>query len=353
MADSPTNSSLLASGKIRSFVRKNKTLSAVIGLGAAYFGYRQLKKGNSVEVSEEESPSFVGEGEGPLMPSEISNEATDAEIARTEEERENEREHRQEEKELEEENAGKAQERSEKEVEEAEERGEKNGESNSPGEENNTQGAPEASTPESPIETPPPNPAPAPGINIHGRFFPNATKSSIVGSGSTEGGKKYIEYAIYFPGKVEHWQYFTAAGNWREVKNSTTNPGSSGGNGGGGHQHGPAPNPPNHHSGEKKAPAPRHGIGNNHPVGHGGGGGGGGGGAPVCPAGTVQNIQQNRNEVNRLTGEIQQRRQWIGEHPRANARGQWEAEIRDKEGKRSSAQGAVDRGHQVPGCGNV
>lgn len=226
MADSSSTTPTPAGGggKIRNFIRKNKTLSAVIGIGAVWFGWHELHKnseGGSPEAVEGEvvgTPATYG---GPVpLTSELSHEGVDSEIETVREELRREREEREE---LERENKG-----------------------------DHIETEPGIGWPnELPDERPtnPEGPTSETGagqsVNIHGRTFGGATSYHIAGSGQTDGGKKYIEYAIQFPGRVEHWQYFTATGNWRETQNSAQGPGQNKKSGSGGSKSGgPKPNQP-------------------------------------------------------------------------------------------------------------
>jgi hypothetical protein len=325
--------------KLAQFVRKNKALSAVVAVVGGYFVYKELNKGNSEEVLE---GSVVGEGSGtpngnytPLNPEE--------EVV-----------------------AGEP------------------GEPGEPGEEG-PEGPPgepaEKETPEGtvPNEVPAGNPSgEKPGLTVNGKFFQGATGKTIVGHGESAGNKKWIEYRIDFVGSSQRWHYFPSTGNWSKVTDSKEGPTgggkppAGGGNGGGA----PPQHNPNHPNAVNTGnPCIGGGVGSHTaPSGYhlfceigwiwrdkdaapkpkpGGGGGGGGGGSPApappaapnCPAGTVQNIQQNRAEVARLTGEIQSLR---ASKPKG-----WQANVDAKEANRRAAQGAVDRGKAQPGCGSV
>jgi hypothetical protein len=225
-------------GKISQFIKKNKTLSAVLGLGGLYFVYKELKKGSGGTV-EAEPIEGAGTYLGPNSPTSVSNEGTDEEINRAAEELRQEREDRE------------------------------NMESE------NTESHVEGSSPEAnqPSEAPAaegPHTEGGGGISIHGKEFQGATSYRIAKTGKTEGGKSYIEYAVTFPGRQEHWQYFTATGNWRQVKSSAGGPGSPKPPtptpkphtpGGGGN---PQPKPEPKPKPKPKPPAP--GIGPGHPV---------------------------------------------------------------------------------------
>lgn len=343
--------------KLSQFIKKNKTLTAVIAVVGGYFGYKELKKNSepgSVEVVE-----TPGQYEGPEYPSrELSQEGINGEINRIDEQI--------------------------REIEEMDKEGseshvESEGESETP----SGGGSPEAPAAEGPTTE-----TNAGGITIHGRFFAGATSSRIAGTGKL-GDKQYVEYVITFPGRQEHWQFFPASGNWREANNSATGPGKNKppaknpGNGGGGGGNQPVSGPPQT-SPPAKDPANPNAVNTGNRCVDGGVGGhtppagyhlyckngwiwrapnasnkeGVSPGkplpapapapapaAPSCPAGTVANIQQNRNEVNRLTNEIQSLK--------ANKPKGWAANVANKEGLRAQCQGAVDRGRAQPGCGNV
>jgi hypothetical protein len=200
-------------GGLITFIKKNKTLSAVVGAGGLYFLYK---------MNTEKSGSGSGEPEGEVA--EISNEggalagtaqAAAFELGRSE--RLAEGSHREVE-EIEEEREEERRLRKETEKTHAEEAGEGEGPSISP------------TTPSEPAE-----PVSAGGKTIHGREFAGATSSHIAKSGKTSGGKAYVEYAIQFPGRIEHWQYFPATGNWRRVSDSSS--------GGGANKPGPGTSP--------------------------------------------------------------------------------------------------------------
>jgi len=356
-------------GKLAQFVRKNKALSAVIAAVGGYVAYKELHKGNSEEVIE---GSVVGQGSGtpngeytPLDP--------EQEVV-----------------------AGEP------------------GEPGEPGEEG-PEGPPgeEAPAPEGgeggvggespehvPNEITPVAAANKPGLTVNGKFFQNATGKTIVGSGESAGNKKWIEYRIDFPGSSQRWRYFPATGNWSKATDSKAGPTGSGqdsskGNGaankagGGGGNPNPPQNNPSHPDavntgnqcinggvGPHTAPNGYHLFCDNGwiwrakdaetpgsagsagppkppPPVNVGGGGGGGGGNSNCPAGTVANIQHARNERDRLQDEINTINNNISAHPNAKERGAWEANREGKKQKRDEFQGAIDRGRQQPGCGNV
>lgn len=223
-------------GGLFTFIKKNKTLSAVVGVGGLYFLYKMnAEKPGSGTEPEGEVNAIAGEGgalagdqaaaEYELGRSERIAEGSRSEVETIEQEQQEERERRKEEQKRQEEQEGKEPNPS------------------SPG------------TPEGGTESP--GTPSAPSVNIHGKTFQGATGSHIAKTGQTEGGKKYVEYAVQFPGKVEHWQYFTATGNWRQVAGSNT--------GGGANKPGPGNNPkPNappaggtgSGSGKNKSPAP-------------------------------------------------------------------------------------------------
>lgn len=288
MADStPDSTTPKGGGKIGKFIRKNKTLSAVIGIAGVWFGWHELHKnstgGEEGEVVEGGGVSGSYEGPVPLT-RELSHEGVDEEIGRVQEEVSEERRDREEmEREREENHI----------VPEGPFEGvtEKPGGGFEPGE----------------LEGPTTEVAAGQSVTIHGRTFNGATSYHIAKTGESGGGKKYIEYAIQFPGRVEHWQYFTATGNWREANNSATGPGKNkkptprpvkGPTGGGGKNKptgGPVKNPPGGgggNSGSGSKPQKPHrkkppSIGPAKPVssppsgGSSGGGGGGGGGGGI------------------------------------------------------------------------
>lgn len=212
MAEDTTTSSAPSEGDTKkkkggllTFIKKNKTLSAVVGAGGLYFLWkmRQEPPGEVSAVEGGEPPG--GSQEGLLQTGQLeqyetgraerAEERAEEDTAELEAERTKEREQRKEEKEeREEEKAGKTPE-------------------TEPGP------TPEAPAPTAPAEK---------SITIHGKVFKGATASHIAGSGQTTGGKKYIEYAITFPGRVEHWWYFTDSGNWSLAKNSAAPAGGNG-----------------------------------------------------------------------------------------------------------------------------
>ncbi len=245
-----TKGSTKGGGKIRQFIRKNKTLSVVLGAGGLYFVYHELKKNNTGEEAVE--GEVLGGGgsngtyEGPVpLTRELSQEGVDEEVNRVSEEL---REERQDREEMEREN-----EESHIKNEEASPEG------NSPGE----------------LEGPTTEHAAGQSVTIHGRTFQGATGYRIGNTGQTNGGKKYIEYVITFPGRQEHWQFFTATGNWRQVNNSGTGPGSNKPP-----TNAPPKNDPPKNTPPKNKPKqkPKIGIGQGHPVSGGGGSGSGGSG---------------------------------------------------------------------------
>lgn len=182
-------------GGIKAFIKKNKTLSAVAGVGGIYFLWK-MRQEPAGEVH------AVGEGEEPSPDAGLGGTAELAayEVGRAERAQERTSEDLQE---LEDENRARI-EKEKQAREEAEE------------ERDNARKSPEPG----PADESPSPTAGANGISIHGKTFKAATSSHIANSGKTTGGKKYVEYAIQFPGRVEHWQYFTDTGNWRQVKNS-------------------------------------------------------------------------------------------------------------------------------------
>jgi hypothetical protein len=223
-----------------------------------------------------------------------------------------------------------------------------------------------AEPPEPPEASQPPPVTTGHGVIIHGREFPAATSFKQTRNGKDQKGS-YIEYLVEFPGFTQRWHYYPNSNDWIKAgdsresgggskppiksppPNKTPPPPGNGGGGGGQPTPKPTPKPP-----MRKPPI---GVGPGHPVGKppagGGGGGGGGGGAPVCPAGTVQNIQQNRAEVQRLQGEINTLQSYIAAHPNAKQVPEWRANIANKQQVRDQCQGAVDRGRAQPGCGGV
>jgi hypothetical protein len=242
MADgTPDTTTPKGGGKIARFIRKNKALSAVIGIAGVWFGWHELHKNSG--GGEEGAEVVPGTYEGPVpRTSELSHEGVDEEINRVGEELGEERRDREE----------MEREREESHVE-------------SEGPSNPDVGGGNGPTEREPGELEGPTTEVGGGrsVSIHGRTFNGATSYHIAKTGQTEGGKKYIEYAIQFPGRIEHWQYFTASGNWREVNNSATGggqnkPPAKGGGGGGGK---PAP------GGPVKSPSPGGGGGGPKPTG--------------------------------------------------------------------------------------
>lgn len=273
-----------AGNKLKQFIKKNKTLSIVIGAVGGYFAWKELSK-NSGGAVEEEPTEGIAEAAigGPQSAMETSHEAIDDEINRIDEEAREEREER----------------------ERIEHENENKGEGGGPAETEPGGGDTEPTTPATPD---------APGVTVHGKLFMGATGSRIAKAGVTGGGKHYIEYVISFPGRQEHWQYFTASGNWRMVNDSSTGAGQSK----------PPRAQPDKGSGVKP-------------------GGGGGSSQPkreaVAPAkpvaGPPSNAEHDRavREINRLQGEIDGLQNHINQltnaiqaHPKAQQRGQWENE---------------------------
>jgi hypothetical protein len=203
--DAPPNDGGGKKGKggIKAFIKKNKTLSAIAGVGGLYFLWKMKHE------SPGEPTTAIGEGGEASAAEGLGGTAELAayEVGRAERAQERTAEDL---TELEDENRARLEKEKGK-REEAEEEKEKPSKEPEPGPEKE-------------------NPAPSSnGISIHGKTFLGATKSHISKSGKTEGGKKYVEYAISFPGRVEHWQYFTDTGNWRQVNNSAG--GAAGNNG--------------------------------------------------------------------------------------------------------------------------
>lgn len=200
-------------GGIKAFIRKNKTLSAVAGVGGLYFLWkmRQEPPGEpTVPLNEEATEGAASSLEGTASlaayevgRSERATERAEEDSAEMEAERIKEREKNKEEKEEREENS-----------------------------------PPLVTGPDTISEPPLPDPGPTSespspsagtnGISLHGKSFPGATGSHIAKTGQTVGGKKYVEYAVQFPGRVEHWQYFTETGNWRQVNNTASGAGGGG-----------------------------------------------------------------------------------------------------------------------------
>jgi hypothetical protein len=196
-------------GGLGALIRKNKTLAAVLGAGGLYFLWK-MKQEPKDEVK------AVGEGEGEGLQGAYEGTATLAayEVGRSE----------------------RAVERAEEETAEMEAERIKEREKNKEEKEEKEENKPGKPEPEPGPTSDSPSPsADSNGITLHGKNFPGATGSHIAGSGATPGGKKYIEYAVQFPGRVEHWRYFTATQNWQQVKNSAGGAGgnNTGGSGGG------------------------------------------------------------------------------------------------------------------------
>lgn len=193
-------------GGIKAFIKKNKTLSAVAGLGGLYFLWKMKQEPPGEPAAIEGGEASAAEGLGGTA------ELAAYEVGRAERAQERTQEDLQE---LEDENRSRIEKEKER-REEAEEEKDKPSKEPEPGPEGE-------------------NPSPkSNGISIHGKTFVGATKSHISKSGKTEGGKKYVEYAITFPGRVEHWQYFTDTGNWRQVNNSAGGAAGNNGKGSGG-----------------------------------------------------------------------------------------------------------------------
>lgn len=190
-------------GKLSAWIKKNKTLSIVIGAGGAYFLWHELHSAPSEELAEEASETERG---APLLPNEISHEGVDEEITRVGEEVGREREEREEG-----ENRG---------TEETVETEQPETVANEPGPDEGPGFEPDVT------ESPSQSSGGEQSVSIHGKTFHGAKGFRISRTGET-GGKKYIEYVIEFPGKNEHWQYFTATGNWRLANNSAATPSSS------------------------------------------------------------------------------------------------------------------------------
>lgn len=322
-------------GGLLTFIKKNKTLSAVVGGIGGYLLYKMSKEKNEGGTTEPEGEVNQVAGEGGALAGDQA--AAEFELGRSERIAEGSRQEVEEiEAEREEERAKRKEKEREGEEEEKPGGGEP-GEPTVPGTGGGTGGG----------ETEP-APGGAPSVSIHGRNFPGATGSHIAKSGQTEGGKKYVEYAIQFPGKVEHWQHFTATGNWRQVAGSDT--------GGGANAPGPGNNPkptqppaggPATSPGGKKKP-PKVGIGPAKPV----------AGpqpkpapqpapprAPTCDPGTVGNILHARGEVNRLQGEINNLQ---NSKPKG-----WAANVASKQATRDQFQQVIANGHAQPGCAAV
>lgn len=384
------------SNKIAQFIKKNKTLSVVVGAGVVYFIWTTTKGGEAGGGIIEENP----EGNvPPLGESEVERDghaAIGEELGDIREEIDDVRE---EQGEFENEN-------SEKHIEEPE-----GGYAEQPGETIDGGGEREGPTTEV-------GPAKG-GLTVHGKFFAGATGSRIANTGESEKGKPWIEYAITYPGRQEHWRYFTKSGNWSEVKNSATGGGANkpgkgngsgngtgngngngGGNAGGGGSAGgtaagpkpagtPSPNHPNAVStgnacvnggvgphkapkgyhlfceagtiyrapdqqavspGKVVAPAPA-------PAPQ----------APQCSQQTADAIRNYRNaiqsgeqKINGLQNHIQQLTNVIQDHPNAKQRQQWinerDADRREIDSTRNFIDGLrpqLAAWRQQPGCGNV
>lgn len=307
-APSPSGGS---GGKIKAFIRKNKTLSIVAGVVGGYFALKELSKGNGggtadPEYNGEEYPEGVAAAAigGPQNSTEVSHEAIDEEIADVRQEiADEEREREASEERIEQENENK-------------------GEGGGPGETDPGGGATE--TPAAPSDPG------GGGIAIHGKNFAGATSQRIAGSGQS-GNKKYVEYVITFPGRQEHWRYFTASGNWQKVNDSSDGPGANK------PPTSQKPDPPKQAAPVTKPNKP----GNpNKPVTV------VSPAAPVAPATNSAEKAKARAEVNRLQGEINGLQGHIGQltdaiqsHPNAKQRGQWEnernADRNNIEGKRN------------------
>lgn len=196
------------------FIKQNKTLSLIIAGGSIYLLYEYEKGKGSSEPEPGEVESSGGSGEsagyvGPLSPaSEGGNTEAPATAAEIEEIR--------------------------NEIRELERENERTGEKTEP--ETTTPTTPE---PGGSSSEPAPTQSGA-SISIHGKEFVGAVSSRIGKSGTTKGGKKYIEYVITYPGRMVRYQYYVATGNWRLVSDSSTGPASNkppatgGGKGGGG-----------------------------------------------------------------------------------------------------------------------
>lgn len=215
MADStttdtaPSNSG--SGSKIAQFVRKNKTLSIVLGAAGIFALYKSSKNGGS---SEEGEAAEVGPAANPMVPNAFltpSNQESGAERISESEGFQREQIARQEEAKIE-------AEREERERKREREELERENATNNPGD-------------SEPGESPEPKESVAQphrdrGVSIHGREFKGATGSRIVKSGQV-GGKPYVEYAIQYPGKLEHWRYFTDTGHWRQAGDTSSGPGAN------------------------------------------------------------------------------------------------------------------------------
>lgn len=191
-------------GGLLTLIKKNKTLSAVVGAGGLYFLWKMRQEPPGEVSAVEETPG--GSQEGLLQTGQLeqyetgraerAEERAEEDTAELEAERTKEREKNKEEKEEREENSPK-----EREVE--------------PG----------------PISDSPAPKKEEKSLTIHGKTFKGAIASHVAGAGQTTGGKKYVEYAITFPGRVEHWRYFTDSGSWSLAKNSSAAAGGNSGSG--------------------------------------------------------------------------------------------------------------------------
>jgi hypothetical protein len=199
MVDTPAASDALTSGDgkkskggIKAFIRKNKTLTAVAGLGGLYFIWKMRQEHAEVTPAGE-AGELTSEGQGLIQSGQLEQYETGR--------------------------AERAEERAESDTAEIEDELRREKEKNKEEkEEKEEKGSPE------PKETPEPAPSATPagtGVSLHGKNFPGATGSHVAKTGQTTGGKKYVEYAIQFPGRIEHWQYFTDTGNWRQVRGSS------------------------------------------------------------------------------------------------------------------------------------
>jgi hypothetical protein len=152
--------------KLSQFIKKNKTLSAVIGLGGLYFLYKETTKGAS-EGGAEVAGEQEGGGGSPGYPTgSLSNEGTDEEIHRVEEET--------------------REEKREREEHERENENKEGGEPAEPAEPGGGGTGIESPAPEAPE---PVGPEPSSGLTVNGKVFTGAIKSEIVGSGQSNGGK--------------------------------------------------------------------------------------------------------------------------------------------------------------------
>jgi hypothetical protein len=207
MAESTTTDAPPSGGKgkggIKAFIRRNKTLSAVAGVGGIYFLWkmRQEPAGEVKAIGEGEGEEGAASGLGGTA------ELAAYEVGRAERAQERTAEDLEELETESRERENKAKE----EKQEAEEERQPGGSSKEP------EPGPSAENPSPETNV---NPAEPASIRINGKVFKGATSSHIAKAGKTTGGLEYVEYAIQFPGRVEHWQYFTSTGNWRQVKNS-------------------------------------------------------------------------------------------------------------------------------------